>query len=106
MSIPSISTDNTCTGSISGLSFISIGVETVSSKYPSTISILLLISIMAESIFTLWEKAIMIMEAFSIEILCISSRPLVVARTLSSGCVTVVSTRSGDAPGAVVITIT
>ena len=97
--MPSTSTDSICIGSMSGFIFITIGADTISSKYPLTISMLLLSSIMAESILVLSPNSNMTMLMFSLETLFMFSSPDVVASACSKGWVTDVSTLSGLAPG-------
>ncbi len=104
MSIPSISTLATTTGSISGLICSKIGVPTSSSNIADTISMLPDNSIMALSILVSCKYSSMIILEFSLDTELMFLRPLEVLKTASKGLVTICSTFSGLAPGYVVTT--
>src|SRR5690606_18297042 len=86
------STDATIIGSISGFSLIIMGVPILSSQLGLIKSMLLFISIMAESIFTLLLNSSITVDIFSLDMELIFSILLVVANTCSMGLVTIIST--------------
>ncbi len=90
------------TGSISGFSFMIIGLPTVSSQYPPIWSRLSRISIVTASMLADCENSRMTIEIFSLETELTVSMLLIVAIACSTGLVTTVSTSSGLAPAYVV----